>query len=142
MKQKDKYLKGSLFVCLMVYIIFNIISLMLKIPELCTTFFPSQSLFSYISKIKSTGGRAIYPSTAIITNPLKELGYAGIQPFVSSPLAYLLWYLAQFNPFLHIYSFKHTEEKSFRKTLWKKVKLLKMSNFTFFFTMLSMQSVS
>ena len=24
------------------------------------------------------------------------------------------------------------EEKSFRKTLWKKVKLLKMSNFTFF----------
>ena len=36
------------------------------------------------------------------------------------------------NPFLHIYSFYLTEEKSFRKTLWKKVKLLKMSNFTFF----------
>ena len=32
----------------------------------------------------------------------------------------------------HINSFLHTEEKSFRKTLWKKVKLLKMSNFTFF----------
>ena len=37
-----------------------------------------------------------------------------------------------FNYFLYIYSFQHTEEKSFRKTLWKKVKLLKMSNFTFF----------
>ena len=35
------------------------------------------------------------------------------------------------NPFLHIYSFKHMK-KSCRKTLWKKVKLLKMSNFTFF----------
>ena len=34
--------------------------------------------------------------------------------------------------FLHIYLFQHIEEKSFRKTLWKKVKLLKMSNFTFF----------
>ena len=36
------------------------------------------------------------------------------------------------NPFLHIYSFLHTEDKSFRKTLWKKVKLLKVSNFAFF----------
>ena len=35
------------------------------------------------------------------------------------------------NPFLHIYSSKHIEEKSFRKALWKRVKLLKMSNFTF-----------
>ena len=34
-------------------------------------------------------------------------------------------------PFLHTYSFYHIEEKSFRKILWKKVKLLKMSNFTF-----------
>ena len=34
------------------------------------------------------------------------------------------------------------EEKSFRKTLRKKVKLLKMSNFAFFPTMFSMQSVS
>ena len=33
---------------------------------------------------------------------------------------------------LHIYSFYHTEEKRFRKTLWKKVKLFKTSNFTFF----------
>ena len=32
-----------------------------------------------------------------------------------------------FNPFLHIYSFEFIKEKS----LWKKVKLLKMSNFTF-----------
>ena len=32
----------------------------------------------------------------------------------------------------HIYSFHHTKEKSFRKTLWNNVKLLKMSNFTFF----------
>ena len=39
------------------------------------------------------------------------------------------WFL---NPFLHIYSFKHIEEKSCRKPLWEKVKLLKMSNFTFF----------
>ena len=38
----------------------------------------------------------------------------------------------QFNPFLHTYSFQLTEEKSFMKTLWKKVKLLKLSNFTFF----------
>ena len=37
------------------------------------------------------------------------------------------------NAILHIYSFQHIEEKSFMKTLWKKVKLLKMSNFTFFF---------
>ena len=36
------------------------------------------------------------------------------------------------NPFLHIYSFQDTKEKGFRKILWKKVKLLKMSNFTFF----------
>ena len=36
------------------------------------------------------------------------------------------------NSFLYIYSFQHIEEKTFRKTLWKKVKLLKMSNFTFF----------
>ena len=35
-------------------------------------------------------------------------------------------------PLLHIYWFSHSEEKSNRKTLWKKVKLLKMSNFTFF----------
>ena len=34
--------------------------------------------------------------------------------------------------FLHIYTFLHFGEKSFRKTLWKVVKLLKMSNFTFF----------
>ena len=34
------------------------------------------------------------------------------------------------NPFLHIYSFYHAKEKSCRKTLWKKVKLLKMSNMT------------
>ena len=38
----------------------------------------------------------------------------------------------QVNPLLHIYSFSHIEEKSFRKTLLKKVKLPKMSNFTFF----------
>ena len=31
-----------------------------------------------------------------------------------------------------VYSFEQTEENIFRKTLWKKVKLLKMSNFTFF----------
>ena len=37
-----------------------------------------------------------------------------------------------FNRFLHIYSFEHMEEKSFRKTLWKKMKLLKMSNFILF----------
>ena len=43
-----------------------------------------------------------------------------------------------FNRSLLIYSFEHIEEKSFRKTLWKKVKLLKLSNFTFF-TMFSMQ---
>ena len=36
-----------------------------------------------------------------------------------------------FNPLLRIYSFSHIEEKSFRKTLWKKLKSLKMSNFTF-----------
>ena len=36
------------------------------------------------------------------------------------------------NSFLHIYSFYHIGEKTFRKTLRKKVKLLKMSNFTFF----------
>ena len=38
------------------------------------------------------------------------------------------------NPLLyvHVYAFLHIKEKSFRKTLWKKVKLLKMSNFTFF----------
>ena len=35
-------------------------------------------------------------------------------------------------PFLHMYPFQHIEEKCFRKTLWKKLKLLKMSNFTFF----------
>ena len=35
------------------------------------------------------------------------------------------------NPFLHIYSFNDIDERSFRKALWKKVKLLKMSNFTF-----------
>ena len=40
--------------------------------------------------------------------------------------------LLLFNPFLHIYSFSHIEEKRLRKKLWKKVKLLKMSNFTFF----------
>ena len=38
-----------------------------------------------------------------------------------------MWY--RFNPFLHINTLKR---KSFGKTLWKKVKLLKMSNFTFF----------
>ena len=32
---------------------------------------------------------------------------------------------------IHIY-FNTLRKKSFRKTLWKKVKLLKMSNFTFF----------
>ena len=36
------------------------------------------------------------------------------------------------NPFLHIYSSLCIEEKSFRKTLWKKMKVLKMTNFTFF----------
>ena len=36
------------------------------------------------------------------------------------------------NSFLHIYSFLHTEEKIFKKTLWEKVTLLKMSNVTFF----------
>ena len=41
-------------------------------------------------------------------------------------------YLKVINLFLHIYSFYHIEEKSFRKTLWKKVKLLRMSNFAFF----------
>ena len=35
------------------------------------------------------------------------------------------------SPFLQTYSFSHIKEKRFRKTLWKKVKLLKMSNFTF-----------
>ena len=34
------------------------------------------------------------------------------------------------NPFFHIS--EHIEKKSFRKTLWKKVKFLKLSNFTFF----------
>ena len=36
-----------------------------------------------------------------------------------------------FNPVLYIYSFLHIKVKRFWKTLWKKVKLLKMSNFTF-----------
>ena len=41
--------------------------------------------------------------------------------------------LGAVNPFLHIYSFYHIEKKkAFRKTMWKKMKLLKMSNFTFF----------
>ena len=35
------------------------------------------------------------------------------------------------NPCLQIYSFQRIEEKGCRKTLWKKVKLLEMSNFTF-----------
>ena len=39
-------------------------------------------------------------------------------------------------PFLHIYSFLDIEQKHFRKTLWKKVKLLKMSSFTFFHNVL------
>ena len=42
----------------------------------------------------------------------------------------------EFNPFLHIYSFYHIEEKSFWKTLWKKVGLLKISNFAFFHSFL------
>ena len=37
-----------------------------------------------------------------------------------------------FNPFLHINLFNHIGEKKCRKTLWKKVKLLFLSNFTFF----------
>ena len=36
------------------------------------------------------------------------------------------WGYKSFNPFLDIYSFQHIEEKTFRKTLWEKVKLLKM----------------
>ena len=36
------------------------------------------------------------------------------------------------NTFLHIYSCYHIEEKSFSKALREKVKLLRMSNFTFF----------
>ena len=37
------------------------------------------------------------------------------------------------NPFLHIYTnFNTLKKKTLRETLWKKVKLLKMSNFTFF----------
>ena len=36
------------------------------------------------------------------------------------------------NPFLHMYSVYHIEANSFTKTLLIKVKLLKMSNFTFF----------
>ena len=35
-------------------------------------------------------------------------------------------------PFFHIYSFLHIEENSLWKTLRKKVKLLMLSNFTFF----------
>ena len=40
-----------------------------------------------------------------------------------------------------IYSFQHIEEKSYRKTLWKKVKLLKMA-ISPLSTMFFMQSVS
>ena len=36
------------------------------------------------------------------------------------------------NPFFHMYSFQLIEERSFWKTFWKKVKLLKMRNFAFF----------
>ena len=39
--------------------------------------------------------------------------------------------IISFNPFLYIYLFYHLEEKGFWKILWEKVKLLKMSNFTF-----------
>ena len=35
------------------------------------------------------------------------------------------------NPFLHIYSFQHIEQKSLMKTWSKKKTLLKMSNVTF-----------
>ena len=48
------------------------------------------------------------------------------------------------SPFLHIpvYSIEQNGEKSFKKTLWKKVKLLKMDNFTFFHKVFFIQSVS
>ena len=45
---------------------------------------------------------------------------------------YFLLFSQSFNPFLHIYSFKHIEEKGLRKVLWIKVKFLISSNFTFF----------
>ena len=48
---------------------------------------------------------------------------------------------ATINPFLHIYSIQHIEEKNLRKTLWEKVKLLKWA-ISLFSTMFSMQSVS
>ena len=41
-------------------------------------------------------------------------------------------FVNEINPSLHIHSFLHIEEKGLWKTLWKKVKLLKMSNFTSF----------
>ena len=57
------------------------------------------------------------------------LGLQGLHLGVQLPPVDTIIYY--FNPFFHIYSFQHVDEKSFRKTLWKKVKLLKMSNFTF-----------
>ena len=49
------------------------------------------------------------------------------------PIPYLIAPITEnLKSFLHIYSFELIEEKRFRKRLWKNVKLLKMSNFTFF----------
>ena len=40
--------------------------------------------------------------------------------------------MTKINHFLQMYSFYHNEEKSFRKTLWKKAKNTQMSNIAFF----------
>ena len=54
-------------------------------------------------------------------------GYMGEQPVAWKE--FLVEYCLTLSS---IYSFEHIEEKGVRKTLWEKVKLLKMSNFTFF----------
>ena len=71
--------------------------------------------------------------TQIITLATFTLSSANAFNLVKSKISLFRKELRVFlNPFLHMYSFYHIEEKNFKKTSWKKVKLLKMSNFTFF----------
>ena len=75
-----------------------------------TSNFPFPTLFSNLSKTKII----IFVTFNLMSAKCFQFGLA--QSFV-------LWVWV--NPFLHIDSFQHIEVKSFRKTLWEKVKLLK-----------------
>ena len=103
-----------------------------------TVFFQSHSLLSHIITAAKAWQSVVSLredwcllqwSSSILRNILISLLKVFYSAFniilvISQWQLIIIFMFSWVEPFLHIYSFWHTEEKSLRKTLWEKVKLL------------------